>query len=237
MSSVIELVDVRKAYRRGGELVAAVDGVTMAVDEGDFAAIIGPSGSGKTTLLNLIGCVDTPDSGTVRIDGVPVAGLGERELTKIRARKIGFIFQQFFLLPTLTVEENILLPALFAGNRDGEKRTAELLERVQLAGRGQHLPSELSGGEMQRAAIARALVNGPRILLADEPTGNLDSANAHAVMDLFSELNAVGLTVVVVTHNSELARQARRTVRLKDGRVDLDQELVAMAGVDGGAGH
>jgi putative ABC transport system ATP-binding protein len=237
MSSVIELGDVRKTYRRGGELVVAVDGVTMVVDEGDFVAIVGPSGSGKTTLLNLIGCVDTPDSGTVRIDGAPVAGLGERELTKIRARKIGFVFQQFFLLPTLTVEENVLLPALFAGNRDGEKRTAELLERVQLAGRGQHLPSELSGGEMQRAAIARALVNGPRILLADEPTGNLDSANAHAVMDLFSELNAVGLTVVVVTHNSELARQARRTVRLKDGRVDLDQELVAMAGVDGGAGH
>jgi putative ABC transport system ATP-binding protein len=236
MSSVIELVDVRKTYRRGGEVVVAVNGVTASVEEGDFVGIVGPSGSGKTTLLNLIGCVDTPDRGTVRIDGVPVEGLSERALTNLRARKIGFVFQQFFLLPTLTVEENVLLPALFAGKSEGVVvRASELLERVQLAGRPKHLPSQLSGGEMQRVAIARALINRPRVLLADEPTGNLDSRSAQSIMNLFRDLNSAGLTVLMVTHNADLARQARRTIHLKDGRLDLGENVLALAGVDGGA--
>lgn len=220
MSNVIELVDVGKSYQRGSEKIAAVKDVKLTVAQGEFAAIIGPSGSGKTTLLNLIGCVDKPDSGTVRIDGEEINRLSEHSLTKIRARKIGFVFQQFFLLPTLTAQENIQLPALFLHNGDRTKRAAELLERVHLGGRAKHLPAQLSGGEMQRVAIARALINEPKILLADEPTGNLDSCNAQTILEIFSELNASGLTVLMVTHNAELARQAKRTFHMKDGRID-----------------
>jgi putative ABC transport system ATP-binding protein len=226
MSNLIELEAVRKTYQRGREAIAAVDGVTLTIEEGDFVSIVGPSGSGKTTLMNLIGCVERPVAGTVRIDGQDVSRLDERQLTKIRASKVGFVFQQFFLLPTLTAKENVELPTLFWSNGSRGKRPVELLERVGLGGRADHLPSQLSGGEMQRVAIARALVNGPRILLADEPTGNLDSHNAEAVLAIFRELHAGGLTVLLVTHSGELARHARRTVRMRDGRVQpsLDQE-------------
>jgi putative ABC transport system ATP-binding protein len=219
MNSIVELIDVRKTYRRGSEIITAVDGVTLSVAPGDFVAIVGPSGSGKTTLLNLIGCVDKPESGIVRIADFEVNRVREQDLTKIRAEKIGFVFQQFFLLPTLTVEENVQLPAMFVRNGDRSRRAAELLELVHLSGRAEHRPSQLSGGEMQRVAIARALVNQPEILLADEPTGNLDSQNAQAIIDLFRELNSGGLTVLMVTHNRELARQARRAMRLKDGKM------------------
>ena len=193
--------------------------LTLSVAPGEFVAIVGPSGSGKTTLLNLIGCVDKPDGGTLRIDGEETSGLKEAGLTKIRARKIGFVFQQFFLLPTLTALENVQLPAVFQRNGDCAKRAAQLLERVGLSQRIHHLPKELSGGEMQRVAIARALINEPKILLADEPTGNLDSQNAEAILKIFRELNASGLTVLIVTHNAELARQAGRVVSLRDGRL------------------
>ena len=216
---MIELVSVRKTFRRGREKIPAVDEISLAVAAGEFVAIVGPSGSGKTTLLNLIGCVDTPDSGTVRLDGIMTSGLSERALTNIRAHKIGFVFQQFFLLPTLTVLENVQLPALFAGNGGQSEPAAALLERVGLRARADHLPSQLSGGEMQRVAIARALRNGPKILIADEPTGNLDSHNAAGILDVFCQLNRAGLTIVMVTHNLELARNARRTVEIKDGRV------------------
>jgi len=238
MSDVIELREVCKTYHRGSETVAAVDGITLAVPEGDFVAIAGDSGSGKTTLLNLIGCVDRPDAGVVRIDGEDVSRLDERGLTRIRARKIGFVFQQFFLLPTLTVRENVALPALFTRDRGAMARAPELLARVGLEGRARHLPGQLSGGEMQRAAIARALVNGPRILLADEPTGNLDSRNAAAVLALFQELNASGITIVMVTHSAELAARARRIVRLKDGRIEsAGGEEASLAGAaSAGAG-
>lgn len=219
MPNVIELADVRKTYRRGSEMIPAVDGVTLSIAAGEFIAIVGPSGSGKTTLLNLIGCVDKPDSGVVRIDGEDTSQLNEAALTQIRARKVGFVFQQFFLLPTLTVQENIELPTLFLRNGARGNRVAELLERVGLHGRAKHLPAQLSGGEMQRVAIARALINQPRIVLADEPTGNLDSHNAHTIIDIFRELNASGLTIVVVTHNVELARQATRTMYLRDGKI------------------
>lgn len=217
---MIELEEVRKTYRRGSETVGAVGGVTLSVPEGDFVAIVGPSGSGKTTLMNLIGCVERPDAGTVRIDGQDVSRLDERQLTKIRARKVGFVFQQFFLLPTLTAQENVELPTLFGSNGCQSERALDLLERVGLQQRAKHLPSQLSGGEMQRVAIARALVNRPRILLADEPTGNLDSQNAEAVLAIFRELHAGGLTVLMVTHNAELARHARRAVRMRDGQVE-----------------
>lgn len=221
MSDLIQLEEVRKTYRRGSETVAAVNGITLSVQEGDFVAVVGPSGSGKTTLMNLIGCVERPDAGTVRIEGQDVSRLDERQLTRIRAHKVGFVFQQFFLLPTLTAQENVELPTLFgSSNGSHGERAVELLERVGLGGRAKHLPSQLSGGEMQRVAIARALVNGPRILLADEPTGNLDSQNSEAVLAIFRELHAGGLTVLLVTHSAELARHARRTVRMRDGRVE-----------------
>ena len=219
MSKIIELSEVTKTYRRGSETIAAVDGVSLSIAPGEFVAVVGPSGSGKTTLLNLIGCIDKPDSGGVRVDGMETRSLPERELTTIRGQKIGFVFQQFFLMPTLTVTENVELPAVFLGRRNGAGRAHELLERVGLGPRAGHLPSQLSGGEMQRVAIARALMNSPRVLIADEPTGNLDSRNAELILAVFSELNRSGLTVVMVTHNAELAGAAGRIVSIKDGRV------------------
>jgi putative ABC transport system ATP-binding protein len=219
MSNVIELSEVRKTYRRGSETIAAVDGVSLSIAAGEFVAVVGPSGSGKTTLLNLIGCIDKADSGGVRVDGMETDGLSERALTKIRGEKIGFIFQQFFLLPTLTVTENVEHPAVFVGLRNGKGRTRELLEQVGLGPRAGHLPSQLSGGEMQRVAVARALMNSPRVLIADEPTGNLDSRNAEGILNVFRELNQGGLTVIMVTHNTELAGQAGRIVSMKDGRL------------------
>lgn len=219
MNNIIELNSVTKHFRRGSETITAVNNISLAVAPGDFVAIVGPSGSGKTTLMNLIGCVDKPDTGTLMVDGQETSRLDDGKLTAIRAHKIGFVFQQFFLLPTLTALENVQLPALFLRNGDKQKRAPELLERVHLGDRARHLPSQLSGGEMQRVAIARALVNEPRILLADEPTGNLDSHNADAILAIFRELNASGLTILMVTHNSELARQARRIITLRDGHL------------------
>lgn len=229
MSDLIVLDDVRKTFRRGSETIAAVDGVTLSVAAGEFLAIVGPSGSGKTTLLNLIGCIDRPDAGRVFVDGAETGTLAERALTKIRGQKIGFIFQQFFLLPTLTVRENVSLPAVFSGNGHEAGHVNALLERVGLSGRAEHRPSQLSGGEMQRVAIARALLNNPRIIIADEPTGNLDSHNAHAILDIFRELHRGGLTVVMVTHNHELANEAERIVTMRDGRVVSATETAAPA--------
>ncbi len=185
MNDLIELNTVTRVYQRGSETIRAVNEITLTVGPGEFMAIVGPSGSGKTTLLNLIGCVDKPDTGTVRIDGEKTTGLTEAGPTSIRPRKIGFIFQQFFLLPTLTALENVQLPAVFQRNRHCAQRAAQLLERVGLSQRVHHLPKELSGGEMQRVAIARALINNPKIVLADEPTGNLDSHNADAILNTF----------------------------------------------------
>ena len=219
MSNAVELEGVSKSFRRGREAILAVNDVTLSIAAAEFVAIVGPSGSGKTTLLNLIGCVDKPDKGMVQIEGQATSALTERNLTAIRARKIGFVFQQFFLLPTLTAAENVLLPTLFLRNRDQSARATELLERVHLQGRARHLPGQLSGGEMQRVAIARALINEPKILLADEPTGNLDSHTAELIVGIFRELNAAGLTILMVTHNLELANEARRTIVLKDGSV------------------
>ncbi len=219
---VIELVNASKTYRRGSELITAVRDVHMSVEPGEFIAIVGPSGSGKTTLMNIMGCVDKPDGGIVRIDGVETNSLSERELTRIRAQKIGFVFQQFFLLPTLTAEENVLLPAVFIGNgsNSGRKHALELLGQVGLGSRAKHLPDQLSGGEMQRVAIARALINKPKILLADEPTGNLDSRNAESILRIFRDLNDTGITMVMVTHSPELASHAQRVFHIKDGTVD-----------------
>ena len=224
MSSLLDLENVTKHYSRGSETIVAVREITLTVEPGEFVAIVGPSGSGKTTLLNLIGCVDKPDRGSLRLEGQEISALDDRALTRIRGRRIGFVFQQFYLLPTLTALENVQLPALFLRNGNRQGRAAELLERVHLKGRTEHLPSQLSGGEMQRVAIARALINEPGLVLADEPTGNLDSHNAELIMGIFRELNASGLTILMVTHNAELAREAKRVVRLKDGQVAGDSE-------------
>ena len=218
MTEVLKADNLTKVYHRGAEEVRALDGVSFSVGAGEFVSIVGQSGAGKTTLLNLIGGMDTPTAGTLTIDGRETSCLSDRELTRLRSEKIGFVFQHFGLMPTLTVEENVALPALFA-RRQAKGRAGELLEQVGLAHRLKHRPHELSGGEMQRVAIARALINSPALLLADEPTGNLDTANGEAMIELFNEFNRAGLTLVVVTHNPALAATARRLIHLKDGQI------------------
>ena len=206
-----------KVYPRGREVVRALEDVSFEVRRGEFVAIVGPSGCGKTTLLNLIGCMDTPTSGALRIGGRAVQSFSETERTRFRREQVGFVFQYFGLLPTLTVAENIALPLLFS-RRPAGRDIDTLLERVGLSHRRDHRPHELSGGEMQRTAIARALVHRPSLLLADEPTGNLDSATGASITALFQELHADGLTILVVTHNPHLAAVAQRALWLRDGR-------------------
>jgi putative ABC transport system ATP-binding protein len=219
-SGLIQAVALTKVYPRGREQIHALDEATFEVNAGDFVAIVGPSGSGKTTLLSLLGCMDTPSSGTLRIAGQEVQGLSERARTQYRREQIGFVFQNFSLLPTLTVAENVLLPALFARRR-AASRGADLIDQLGLSSRRDHRPHQLSGGEMQRVAIARALINEPKILLADEPTGNLDSENARAILDIFRLLNQSGMTILLVTHNPECAHSAPSRLTLKDGRLIL----------------
>jgi len=215
--SVIKTDKLCKHYRRGSETVHALQNASLSIEKGEFVAIVGPSGSGKTTLMNLLGCLDTSTSGSYRLRGQEVAGLKESQLVRLRQDNIGFVFQQFFLLPTLTVQENVELPLLFKDK--GKSRAKELLETVGLSHRRTHLPKELSGGEMQRVAIARALVNSPEILLADEPTGNLDSKNSLKVIELFRALNSGGLTTILVTHNHDIATMTTRTIAIADGEI------------------
>jgi putative ABC transport system ATP-binding protein len=217
-TSVIRLQDVSKCYHRGAETVHALQDVTLDIAAGEYVAIVGRSGSGKTTLLNMIGCLDRPTRGRIVVNGREIQDAAERELNRLRQTAIGFVFQQFFLIPTLTVMENVQLPALFAGHK-ADGRARELLEMVGLGKRMHHLPSQLSGGEMQRVAIARGLINAPPILLADEPTGNLDSRNADTIISLFETLNRDGITVVLVTHNLDLVKRCSRTVHIEDGVV------------------
>ncbi len=219
--TVVSAAGLTKVYPRGVETVRALDGVSFDLAEGEFAAIIGPSGAGKTTLLHLLGCMDSPTSGDLTLAGKSTRGLSDAALTRLRREQVGFVFQHFGLLPTLTVAENVALPTLFS-RRKAASRAQELLEKVGLTHRRNHRPHELSGGEMQRAAIARALINAPRLLLADEPTGNLDSANGEAIITLFHQLNREGLTIVVVTHNPTLADAARRQLTLRDGQLVSD---------------
>ncbi|MBM3141893.1 MAG: ABC transporter ATP-binding protein [Chloroflexi bacterium] len=216
---VISAKELTKIYRRGSEEIHALNDVSFAIRKGEFVAVVGPSGSGKTTMLNLIGCLDTPTRGSLRLNGTEISGLKEKDLVKLRRENIGFVFQQFFLLPTLTVRENIELPLLF-NRKDGYKsKIDEIIGLVGLKARAEHLPSQLSGGEMQRVAIGRALVNEPKIILADEPTGNLDSATALKIFELFRNLNSQGLTLIIVSHNLELAKIAHRKIYLRDGQV------------------
>ncbi len=220
--SVIRLEDVTRYYLMGEFVVKALDGVSIEIKRGEFTAIMGPSGSGKSTMMNLIGCLDTPTSGYIDIDGENTAGLNEAELAYIRNRKVGFVFQQFNLLGKLSALDNVITPLLYAGVSSRERRQMAIhaLERVGLADRMHHRPNELSGGQKQRVAIARALVNNPTILLADEPTGALDTKTGNQIMELFEELNSEGRTVILVTHDRDLGMRSHRQIHIRDGRVE-----------------
>lgn len=218
---IVDVRDAARHYALDGSVVAALRGVTLRVDAGDFVAIMGPSGSGKSTLLHLMGGVDLPSAGEVLLFGEPTHGMGDPELSALRLRRIGFIFQRFFLLPMLDVEENVVLPMLEAGlGRSARmERVAEVLAYVGLDHRRRHLPGQLSGGELQRAAIARALANNPALLLADEPTGELDQDTGREIGRLLQRINAEGVAVIVVTHNPDLAALAGRVLTMRDGRL------------------
>ncbi len=221
---MIELASVSRHYQMGPTLVKAVDDVSLKVGAGEFVAIIGPSGSGKTTLMNIIGCLDSPTSGRYTLADEEVAGLSRSRLAEIRNRRIGFVFQSFNLLPRVSAAENVELPLVYAGLAPKERRARarELLARVGLEGRERHVPNELSGGQRQRVAIARALAARPAVLLADEPTGALDTKTGAQIMDLFRGLQAEGVTLVMVTHDPDVARQARRIVQIRDGKILAD---------------
>lgn len=219
---MIELIDVVKKYRVGIHEVIALNGISLRIEDGEFVAVMGPSGSGKSTLLYLIGCLDKPTSGKVIIDGLDTSKLSDRDLTELRRNKIGFIFQQYYLIPTLTALENVELPMVFKKVPKAERlrRAEELLEIVGLGDKKDRKPNELSGGEQQRVAIARALANEPSILLCDEPTGNLDTKSGKVVMDIIKRLNVKkGVTVVLVTHDPSLSVYADRVIRIRDGRI------------------
>ncbi|NIL99614.1 MAG: ATP-binding cassette domain-containing protein [Acidobacteria bacterium] len=220
----LSIRDIRKIYRVGNEEVRALDGVDLVVSRGEYLAIMGASGSGKSTLMNLLGCLDTPTSGSYRLNGVAVEGLNDEELAAIRNEEIGFVFQTFNLLARTTALRNVELPLIYGGVGRTERRgkAERALERVGLADRMKHRPNELSGGQRQRVAIARALVNEPSILLADEPTGNLDSTTSAEIMELFDALNDAGNTVIVVTHEDDIAAHAHRVVTLCDGKIVSD---------------
>jgi len=220
-SPLVSLREVRRDYALGAERVHALQGVTLDVERGDYVAIVGPSGCGKSTLLNLIGVIDQPTSGTVAIEGRRVDAMSDREATQFRLRNIGFVFQRFYLMPILSALENVALPMAEAKMPKAERvqRATELLNYVGLGNRGRHRPAELSGGEQQRVAIARALANGPTLLLADEPTGELDARTGTEIISLFQRLNNDGTTLVVVTHDEDLAGAARRKIHMRDGRV------------------
>ena len=218
---MIDLNDVSKVYQIGEEKVRALNHATMHIYPHEFVSVIGPSGSGKSTLMNIIGCLDTADAGVYKLDGIPIEDYTERQLARVRNEKIGFIFQNFNLIPKLSAEENVELPLIYRGIRAAERavRVKEALERVGLSQRAKHLPTELSGGQQQRVAIARALVTRPSLLLADEPTGNLDSHTSQEIMDILLELHEQGNTVVLITHDNDIARQAARSVHILDGRL------------------
>jgi putative ABC transport system ATP-binding protein len=226
---VIELRGVAKAYSRQSSAVQALGRIDLTIASGEFLAIMGPSGSGKSTLLSILGCLDRPSEGEYLLGGEAVAGLSDVELSHVRNRRFGFVFQSFHLIPELSVFDNVETPLLYGGVSPAEwrPRAQACLERVGILHRARHRPMELSGGEAQRAAIARALVMEPRILLADEPTGNLDTATGDEIADLISELHREGRTIILVTHNEALAQRAQRMIRLRDGRVESEQHLAA----------
>lgn len=219
--SLIQMEGVCKYYARGSEMIRALDHISLDIQQGEFVAIMGPSGSGKSTLMNILGCLDMTDEGIYRLDGKDIRALRDNELADIRNRKIGFVFQSFNLLPRLTVYENVELPLLYRGMSGKEREAAvnRALEAVDLVHRSHHRPAQLSGGQQQRAAIARALAGDPPILLADEPTGSLDSQTGNDILDLLKRLQSQGRTVLLITHDSAIALQAERIIRIRDGRI------------------
>ncbi|MHC5038675.1 MAG: ABC transporter ATP-binding protein [Planctomycetota bacterium] len=223
-AKIIEARSLVKTYHLGGDTVKALDGLDLDVNEGEMLAITGPSGSGKSTLMHVIGCLDRPDSGTYRLAGEDVSRLSENRLAEIRNRRIGFVFQTFNLLPRISALENVELPLLYAGLRGAKGRAAEALRRTGLGDRMHHEPNQLSGGQCQRVAIARALITEPSILLADEPTGNLDSRTSQEILDLFLELHEEGHTILIVTHEPSVAKRCARQILLLDGRVADETE-------------
>lgn len=225
---IIKTQGLKKIYQMGQELVKALDGVDIELERGEYAAIMGPSGSGKSTLMNLLGCLDTPSEGEYWLNGHAVSSLNDDELAQVRNKEVGFVFQSFHLLPRYSALENVQLPLVYSNIPREERlaRARQTLEQVDLTDRIHHRPNELSGGQRQRVAIARALINQPSILLADEPTGNLDSNTGREILNLFEQLHSTGHTIILVTHDPEVASHANRIIRLRDGRVEMDHSIV-----------
>jgi len=228
MANVIVLEDIVKQFVMGDTILQALDHVNFSVEEGDFIAIMGPSGSGKSTMMNILGCLDRPTSGKYYLDGKEVAGLSDDELAHTRNAKIGFVFQNFNLLSKITAQQNVALPLVYAGVSEDERmeRAKIALQKVGLGDRMDHKPNEMSGGQRQRVAIARALINNPAIVMADEPTGNLDTKSSYEIMDIFKKLNAMGKTVVMVTHEPDIGQQTKRILVMRDGHLNSDERLV-----------
>jgi len=220
--TLIEIQNVEKIYHLGSVEVPALRGVSLQIEEGEFVAIMGPSGSGKSTLMNILGCLDRPTRGVYRLDGVDVSRLGDSGRARIRNRRIGFVFQNFNLLPQMSALRNVMLPMLYSPHRKDGRAVREILSKLGLAERLRHRPSELSGGEQQRVAIARALINDPPILLADEPTGNLDTATGGEIMTVLRRLNEEGRTIIMITHEVDIARHARRALHFRDGMIEWE---------------
>ena len=228
MADVIVLEDIVKQFIMGDTILQALDHVNFSVEEGDFIAIMGPSGSGKSTMMNILGCLDRPTSGKYYLDGKEVAGLSDDELARTRNAKIGFVFQNFNLLSKISAQQNVALPLVYAGVSEEERmeRARIALRDVGLEDRLDHKPNELSGGQRQRVAIARALINNPAIVMADEPTGNLDTKSSYEIMDIFKKLNAMGKTIVMVTHEPDIGQQTKRILVMRDGHLNSDERLV-----------
>lgn len=227
MQQIINLADIRKNYYLGKEPVPVLKGIELSIGKNEYVALMGPSGSGKSTLMNILGCLDSPTSGSYILNGKDVSRMEDDELAKVRNEEIGFVFQQFNLLPRLTAWENVAVPLIYAGvpKKERAERAHAMLQQVGLGERAHHKPNELSGGQCQRVAIARALINTPSLILADEPTGNLDSKTSVEIMELFGSIQAAGNTVILVTHEEDIAEHAKRIVRIKDGVVEKDEQM------------
>lgn len=223
-NGIIDIQNIKKRYVMGSQIIDALKDVSISIQKNEYVALMGPSGSGKSTLMNILGCLDTPTTGSYKLNGTEVSEMTEDELARVRNKEIGFVFQTFNLLPRLTSLENVALPMIYAGmnKTDRTKRAEQVMEMVGLAERMDHKPMELSGGQRQRVAIARALVNNPSIILADEPTGNLDTKTSYEIMNIFEAINNAGNTVILVTHEEDIARHAKRIIRLRDGLVESD---------------
>lgn len=229
-NNVITLENIKREFNLGEETIHALRGINLSISKNEYVALMGPSGSGKSTMMNILGCLDTPSSGAYYLDGNDVSKSPDNELAAVRNKQIGFIFQTFNLIPRLTTIENVSLPLIYAGwnKKDREERAMQVLQQVGLADRMKHKPNELSGGQRQRVAVARALVNSPSLILADEPTGNLDTKTSYEIMRLFEEIHANGNTIVVVTHEEDIALYAHRIVRMRDGNIESDQPNTAI---------